>query len=127
MAITVGSETLNEHISWRGYHNSPSVPGSEASTLGGGTVVNRLAGNTTEIVLESIEEDNIRKGYFLNPTLIALRAYRDAGTTIVLDYHGETANVVIKSNGIVVEKALWKSQNDDTEKYIGTITFKRMG
>ena len=126
MTITLGAVTLNEHISWRGYHNSPGVPGSEASTLGGRTVINRLIGNTTDIVLECIEEDNIRKGYFLSLELTSLRSYRDAGTTIVLDYHGEQVNVVIKSSGINVEKVLWQSVNDDTEKYLGTITLKRV-
>lgn len=126
MTITLGAVTLNDHISWRGYHNSPGVPGSEASTLGGRTVINRLIGNTTDIVLECIEEDNIRKGYFLSPELTSLRAYRDAGTTIVLDYHGEQVNVIIRSSGINVEKVLWQSVNDDTEKYLGTITLKRV-
>lgn len=126
MAITLGAVTLNDHISWRGYHNSPGVPGSEASTLGGRTVINRLIGNTTDIVLECIEEDDIRKGYFLSPELTSLRAYRDAGTTIVLDYHGEQVNVIIRSSGINVEKVLWQSVNDDTEKYLGTITLKRV-
>lgn len=126
MAITLGAVTLNQHISWRGYHNTPGVPGSEASTLGGRTVVNRLVGNTTDIVLECIEEDNVRKGYFLKPTLDSLRVYRDAGTTIVLSYHGESVDVIIKNTGINVEKVLWQSENDNTEKYIGSITLKRV-
>jgi len=123
MTITLGGVTLNSHISWRGYFNSPGVPGSEASTFGGRTVVNRLAGNTTDIVLESIEEDNVRKGFFLAPTLASLVAFRDAGTTLLLNYHGESVYGVIKSNG---EKALWQSVNDNTEKYIGSITLKRV-
>ncbi len=126
MTITLGSIPINKHVSLRGYHNSPGVPGSEASTLGGRTVVNRLIGNTTDIILECVEQENVRKGYFLNQTLIAIRSYRDAGTTIQLDYHGEVFNVVVKTNGVSVEKALWKSENDDTEKYIGTITLKRV-
>ena len=127
MAITLGAVSLNDHISWRGYHNSPGVPGSEVSTLGGNTVVNRLMGNTTDIILEAIEEDNIRKGYFLKEQLDALRVYRDSGTVITLDYHGEEVDVIIRSNGILVEKALWQSTFDTTEKWIGSITCKRNG
>lgn len=127
MAITLGSVTLNQYISWRGRWNAPQVPGSENSTLGGRTVVNRLAGNTTDIVLEAIEEDNIRKGYFIKADLESLIAYRDAGTTITLSYHDEDdIEVVIKSDGINVEKVLWQSEYDETEKYIGTITLKRV-
>jgi hypothetical protein len=128
MAITVGTVTLNQHISWRGYHNNPAVPGSEASTLGGRIVVNRLLGNnTTDVVLEAIEEDNIRKGYFTKPVLDDLRTYRDAGTPVTVNYHGETFVGVIRVKGIQVEKVLWQSEYDDEEKYIGSITFKRTG
>lgn len=126
MSITLGAVSLNDHISWRGYHNSPGVPGSQASTLGGRTVVNRFVGNTTDIVLECIEEDNVRKGYFLAGTLALLRGYRDAGTTIAFNYHGESVDVIIKHDGINVEKVLWQSVNDETEKFIGSITLKRV-
>ncbi len=125
MAITIGTATLNSHISWRGHFNEPGVPGSEVSTLGGNTIINRLIGNTTDIVLESIEEDNIRKGYFESPELEILSGYRDSGTSVVLNYHGTVVNVIVKTDGINVEKVLWKSINDNEEKYIGTITLKR--
>lgn len=130
MAITVvgtrGTTTLNQHVSWRGYYNQPGVPGSEASTLMGRTVVNRLAGNTTDIVLEAIEEDNIRKGYFLKAELDDLAAYRDSGETITLNYHGTSITAVVRTDGINVEKVLWQSEFDATEKWIGSITFKRV-
>ena len=125
MTITLGAITLNSHISWRGFFNTPDVPGSEDSTLGGRTVVNRLQGNTSDIVLEAIEEDNVRKGYYLKTHLESIIAYRDAGTNVTLNYHGTVVSAVIKSDGVAVEKALWKSEFDEVEKYIGTITLKR--
>lgn len=130
MTITItgssGTTSLNSHLSWRGFFNQPGIPGSEDSTLMGRTVVNRLAGNTTDIVLEAIEEDNVRKGYFVKSQLEILASYRDSGETIELDYHNTDVNVVVKTDGINVEKVLWKSEFDETEKYIGSITFKRV-
>lgn len=126
MTITLGAVSLNQHISWRGYYNDPEVAGSEDATMGGRLVVNRLLASNRDIVLEAIEEENVRKGYFLKADLDAIKAYRDAGTKITLDYHGDQVDVVIKTDGINVEKALWKSEFDATEKWIGSITCRRV-
>jgi hypothetical protein len=126
MTITVGAVTLNQHVSWVGRYDQ-GVAGSENVTLLGRTVVNRLPGDTQDVVFEAREEDNVRKGYFLKSHLDALAAYRDAGTELGIDYHGESLTAVIKADGIRVRKALWQSQFDSEEKWIGTITFKRTG
>ena len=127
MTITLGSVTLNDHISWRGRWNEPITPGSEMVTLGGLVIVQRdIANDSSEIVLEAIEEDNVRKGYFTQPQLEGIRAYRDAGVAIVLSYHGESINVIVKNEGIRVEKVLWKSAFDNLEKYLGSITLMRV-
>ena len=131
MAITItgtlGTTTLNQYVSWRGKYTQPGVPGSEDSTLMGRTVVNRLAGNTTDIVLEAIEEDNVRKGYFQKAELDDLADYRDSGETVTLNYHDEdSVSVVVKSDGMAVEKVLWQSEFDAVEKWLGSITFKRV-
>lgn len=127
MTIALGAVTFNTGVSWRGKYSTPTVAGSDQSTLGGRTVVNRLSANDTSlIVLEAIEEDNVRKGYFTRPQLVILAGYRDAGTNITLNFHGEESlSVVIPTDGINVEKVLWESENDDTEKYVGSITVKR--
>lgn len=127
MSITLGTVSLNAHVSWRGRWNEPVVPGSELVTLGGKVIVQRdIASNSSEIVLEAIEEDNVRKGYFTQTQLEGIRAYRDAGTVIALSYHGETINVIVKNDGIQVEKVLWKSTFDNLERYIGSITLMRV-
>ena len=126
MTITLGAVTLNQHISWVNKYDE-GLAGSENVTLLGRTVVNRLAGNVEDIVLEAREEDNVRKGYFVKADLDTIKGYRDAGTEITLDYHGDTYPVVVKHDGINVRKALWQSTFDATEKWMGTITLKRTG
>lgn len=126
MTITLGAVTLNEHVSWVGRYDE-GVAGSEDVTLLGRTIVNRLAGDVQDIILEAREEDNVRKGYFIKADLDTLIGYRDAGTEISLNYHGESYSVVIKADGINVRKALWQSIFDSTEKWIGTITCKKTG
>ena len=125
MAITAGAVTLNSHISWRGFFNSAKVAGSEDTTLRGRPVINRLPNANDDIVWEAIEEDDVRKGYFIKSELEALEVYRDAGTIIILNYHGTITQAVIRMGGINVEKVLWKSEFDEEEKYIGSITFMR--
>ena len=127
MTIMLGSVSLNDHVSWRGRWNEPTVPGSELVTLGGRVYVQRdIASNASEIVLEAIEENNVRKGYFTQSQLEGIRAYRDAGTVVTLSYHGESISVVVKNDGIQVEKVLWKSTFDTSEKYLGSITLMRV-
>lgn len=126
MAITVQAVTLNQHVSWIDRYLQ-GVAGSEKVTLLGRTVVNRLAGDVRDVVFEAREEDNVRKGYFLKAELDVLEGYRDAGTVLSINYHGTTFSAVIKSDGIRVKKALWQSEFDTIEKWIGTITFKRTG
>jgi hypothetical protein len=126
MTITLGAVTLNQHISWVGRYDQGAA-GSENVTLLGRTVVNRLAGDTQDIILEAREEDNVRKGYFIKADLDTIAGYRDAGTEVVLSYHGDSYNVVVKADGINVRKALWQSEFDATEKWIGTITLKKTG
>jgi hypothetical protein len=126
MAITLGAVTLNQHISWVNKYDE-GLAGSDNVTLLGRTVVNRLAGNVEDIVLEAREEDNVRKGYFLKADLDTISGYRDAGTELTLNYHGDSYTVVVKHDGINVRKALWQSEFDATEKWMGTITLKRTG
>lgn len=127
MSITLGSVTLNEHVSWLGRYQESTKVGSEDITLGGTVVINRLSsGEIRDIVLQAIEEDNIRKGYFLKSQLDQLEIYRDDGTVVELNYHGEVFSVVIPLDGIQVTKALYQSVFDDTEKWIGTITLRRI-
>lgn len=126
MTITIGTTTLNDHVSWRNRY-AHGVPGSERVTLGNLVVINRLTGQSTpDIVLEAREEDNVRKGYFLKDELVALAAYRDSGEVVAVNYHGETFTAVVKIDGISVEKVLWQSQDTTGEKYLGTITLKRL-
>ena len=126
MTITLGTVTLNQHISWRGRFNDAKSSGQERSTIGGRTIVDRLLIGTPDfIVLEAIEEDDIRKGYFLKADLDALCVYRDNGTIISLSYHNDVYLVVIPIDGIRVEKTIWQSEFTADEKYIGSITLKR--
>jgi hypothetical protein len=125
MSITLGGVTLNDHVSWRGRFNQSLGSGSEQQTLGGRLVVTRGPEGSNDIVLEAIEEDNIRKGYFTQSQLESLEPFRISGQTITLNYHGLYIDVVIKINGISVEKTLWQSQYTADERYIGSITLAR--
>ena len=55
MVITIGSLTLNEHISRRQRFNNIAL-GFEKLTLGGKIVSFRLIGDSSDIVLEAIED-----------------------------------------------------------------------
>lgn len=124
MTITLGAVTLNQHVSWRGYFND-GIPGEERRTLGNRLIVSRLSpSDGHDIILEAIEEDNIRKGYFTHQQLQQLNIYKRTGEVIVLNYHNVIFNVVIIHNGINVEKTLWKSENSSDDRYIGTISMK---
>ncbi len=126
MTITVGSVTLNDHVSWRGRWNQ-GVPGSERVTLGNVVVVNRLSGQANpDVVLEAREEDNVRKGYYTQAQIEALIVYRDAGTVLSINYHGIIFTAIIKIDGIQVQKTLWQSTFTADERYVGSITFKRV-
>jgi len=125
MSITLGGVSLNDHVSWRGRFNQSIVSGNERVTLGGKVIPQRGPAGTAEIVLEAIEEDDIRKGYFTQAQLTSLEAFRQSGETISLNYHGETINVKIKIDGFAVEKTLWQSTFTANERYIGTITLMR--
>lgn len=126
MTIRLGGVTLNDHISWRGRFNSPFA-GSERPTLGGRLVTQRAPGNAPDIILEAIEEDNVRKGYFTQSQLEQIEVFKNSGQTITLEYHSETFQVVVKFDGINVEKTLWKSTYSSDERYIGYIGLKRVG
>lgn len=127
MTITLGSVTLNDHVSWTNRWNNPTIEGDELTTLGGGTIVNRSPSTgTSDIVLEAIEEDNIRKGYFTQTQLEGICVYRDSGEVISLSYHNETdIDVVVRTNGVSVKKAICKSEFTSDERYVGSITLKR--
>lgn len=126
MTITLGTITLNQHVSWRGRFNNP-FPGAERVTIGGKLIVDRLAvGGIDDIILEAIEEDDIRKGYFTKAQLDAIELYKVSGTTITLNYHGENIPVVVKHDGIYVEKTLWQSIYTADERYVGSISLKRV-
>ncbi len=126
MSNTLGTVTLNDYVSWTNRYNSSMVEGGEETTLGGGTIVNRSpsTGNS-DIILEAIEEDNIRKGYFTPDQLAGICAYRDSGEVIVLGYFNESINVVVRANGVAVKRTLWQSEGTSYERYVGTITLKR--
>jgi hypothetical protein len=125
MTITLGGVTLNDHVSWRGKFNQ-FYPGREAMTLGGRVVVQRGPSEASEIILEAIEEDNVRKGFFTEAQLSALQIMKNQGLRITLSYHGESHEVVIKADGISVEKTLWKSQYTADERYVGSIILKKV-
>jgi hypothetical protein len=127
MTITLGGVTLNSHLSWQKRWDTSEVSGEEATTLGGRSVFTRGPESLQDIVLECIEEDNIRKGYFTQSQLESLIVFRDAGTTIILSYHSESSIAVgIRLNGINVKKTLWNSEFTDEDRYVGTITLKRV-
>lgn len=129
MTITLGILTLNQHVSWRGRFAN-AFPGQERITLGGKVIVDRLlTGNQagSDIMLEAIEEDNIRKGYFTQAQLEQIEIYKNSGETIILGYHGVNIPVVVKHDGVYVEKTLWQSTYTADERYVGSIGLKRVG
>ena len=126
MSNTLGSVTLNDYVSWTNRYNAPLVEGDELTTLGGGTIVNRSPSTgTSDIILEAIEEDNVRKGYFTPGQLADICAYRDSGEVITLSYRSENIKVVVRANGVSVKRTLWQTEGTAYERYVGTITLKR--
>lgn len=125
ITLSDGTTTLTlHHVLWTNRGQQPGVAGSERVTLGGRLVVDRLpvkAGR--EIILEARLDGNMLNGWFWWSQFAQLEAWRDAGTTLILDYDGEVRSAIIPLSGIEISPVFLRSNEPEPDtRCAGTLT-----
>lgn len=128
ITLSDGTVTLTlYHLLWQGRTADKSA-GSERVTLGNRLVVQRLAGAAgQEIVLEARREGSGLLGWFLGSQLSQLEAWRDAGTTLTLNYDNDVRPCMIPLGGVNIDPVLLRSNAiDAAARCAGTLTLKEV-
>jgi len=124
ITLSDGTATITlHHLLWTNRGQQPGAKGQERVTLGNRLAVDRLAGTAgREIVLEARLDGNLLKGWFEWSQLPQLEAWRDAGTTLILDYDGEVRAGIIPLAGVDISPVFLRSNEPDSgTKCAGTL------
>lgn len=125
ITLTDGTTTITlNHVLWTNRGSQPGAKGQERVTLGNRLAVDRFAGTAgREITLEARLDGSYLKGWFLWSQLSQLEIWRDAGTTLILDYDDEIRTGVIPRSGIDISPVFLRSNEPDpATKCAGTLT-----
>ena len=126
ITLSDGTTTLTlNHVLWPNRSRDKAL-GSERVTMGGRLVVQRLVSPAgQDIVLEARRDGSHLAGWFVWSQVQQLMVWRDAGTSLTLDYDNDIRLCSIPLGGIDIEPIIPYSRNiDSAAKCAGTLTLK---
>jgi hypothetical protein len=123
MSIELGGVVLDSNLIAPDFVSAARSSGSERLTLGRQVIIQRSpAGGGRLITLTARLDGNRLIGRFSRAQVEQIRAWRDAGTVLNFDYHGYTADVVVRMDGVQVEAVGDRTDPPAGHPYTGTVT-----
>ncbi|BDD88699.1 hypothetical protein [Desulfofustis limnaeus] len=123
MTITLGGLTLDGNLIAPDFVSASRASGSERLTLGRQVIIQRSPEGAGRLITLTARLDGSRLiGRFTREQVEQIRAWRDAGTVLNFTYHGYTADVVVRMDGVAVEAVGDRTDPPAGHPYTGTIT-----
>jgi hypothetical protein len=123
MSIELGGMALDGNLIAPDFVSASRASGSERLSLGRTLVIQRSPEGAGRLITLTARLDGNRLiGRFTRAQVEQIRAWRDAGTVLAFDYHGYTADVVVRMDGVQVEAVGDRTDPPAGHPYTGTVT-----